>query len=93
MKSAWCSINLKTVAYVIRLVEFTPPTKTLLLEFESYPLNQYIAAAAEDYREALRAWTKAMQTSAGLAWQRKADEQTQSSGDGPRTPEPFDDSD
>ena len=72
----------KTVSYVIRVVEFTPPAKTLLTEFESYPVNQYLAAAAGDYQENLRTWLKELQSSAGLVWQRKADEQAQEQSPG-----------
>jgi hypothetical protein len=69
----------KTVAYVIQLDEFTPSHKVLWKEFEVDDFSKYEPAAREDQRQAYQAWLDEIKTSAGLKWERKAD-QTQESG-------------
>ena len=86
----------KTVAYVIRLVEVSPPYTVRFDEFKTQPLNKYASLAIEDRYEASKAWQKELETSAGLTWERKpheADERRSSAGRGPQSPELPDDDD
>jgi hypothetical protein len=82
----------QTMAYVIRPIEFTPSTPILMKDFETHSLSQDAAVAQDDMRERYQAWLNELHSSAGLAWERPADQRRdeQTPAGAPRPPEPDD---
>jgi hypothetical protein len=71
----------QTVAYVVRLIEFTPSHDVLWKQFEVDDFSKYVPAAQSDRQKLMRAWLEEIKTSAGVKWNRKADQMGDS---GPR---------
>ncbi len=61
----------ETIYYVIRAVDFTPPLDVLWNSFrDGADMQSIYRVALRDQQEAMRAWTTALKTSAGLKWER-----------------------
>ena len=58
----------QTVAYVIRAIDFSPPTRVLLTEFECSSPDTYAALAQSEMVETNQAWLKELRREAGLTW-------------------------
>jgi len=58
----------------VRLQEMAPSRTVIWKEFESDDFSNYASVAIEDQRQILRAWIEDLKTSAGLKWERKADQ-------------------
>jgi hypothetical protein len=71
----------QTVAYVVRLTELTPSREVLWKQFEVDDFSKYAPAAQSDRQKLMRAWLEEIKTLAGLKWNRKADQMSDS---GPR---------
>jgi hypothetical protein len=61
----------KTIAYVVRVVEFNPKDSVLEGPFFKADYSTYYLAAREDRNELLRSWIERLEKSAGLKWQRE----------------------
>ncbi len=61
----------KTVAYVIRVIEFTPSREVLTKEFQIDDFSKYAPVARSQQQELVRAWMDEIERSAGLKWERK----------------------
>ena len=84
----------QTVAYVIRAIDFAPPTRVLLTEFECSSPDTYAALAQSEMVETNQAWLKELRREAGLTW--TPDRVKRSEGRapaGPSGPEPVDEAD
>lgn len=71
----------QTVAYVVRLNDFTPSRDVLWKQFEVDDFSKYAPAAQPDRQKLVQAWFDEIKASADVKWNRKAD---QTSDSGPR---------
>ncbi len=58
----------KTVAYVVRLKEFSPHYSLLWEIFQREDFRSYVSAAAADFQQIQEAWLNALKSSAGFVW-------------------------
>jgi hypothetical protein len=69
----------ETVAYVVRLVEFSPSDDSLWADFESYPFRFYARVGAAEQLKLNDDWLKEIKTDANFKLERQLDRQTDSS--------------
>ena len=62
----------KTVVYVVRLVQYTPPENDLWTRFLNTPAEAYMGVARYDWATMFQTWRDDLQTQAGLKWHREA---------------------
>ncbi len=60
----------KTVAYVVRVMEFAPSEVVLWEGFQVDRFASYMAAARRDQQDIVRAWRESFRSDAGLEWER-----------------------
>jgi hypothetical protein len=72
----------KNAVYVIQLNEFTPSHEVLWKEFEVDDFSKYAPIAMGDQYRAIQAWLDEIKSSAGLKWQRPADQNQSLEGAG-----------
>jgi len=70
----------ETVAYVVRVIEFAPPTDDLWRRFEVEDFRKYAPAAQQYVRQIQQAWLDSLRKDAALQWAegRKPDQQAES---------------
>jgi hypothetical protein len=69
----------ETVAYVVRLVEYSPSDSDLWADFESYPFRFYARVGVTEQQKLSDDWLKEIKTDANFKLQRQLDRQTDSS--------------
>jgi len=62
----------KTVVYVVRLVQYTPPENELWTRFLNTPAEAYMGVARYDWATMFQTWKDDLDKQAGLKWHREA---------------------
>ncbi len=62
----------KTVVYVVRLVQYTPPENELWTKFLQTRVEAYVGVARYEWLTTFQAWLDDLKAQAGLKWEREA---------------------